>query len=322
MKRIFVSGVGAVSPAGWGVDPLRQALARSVPLPVTTLPRPGGVTSPPIRPVPPPVERPAFLAHPRLRRASTVAQHVVAAALEALGDATARAQCGELRLGVVVTTLTGCVNYSRRFYEEVLGGPSTASPLLFAETVFNAPASHLAAYLNSTGLNYTFVGDDGTYLQGIALAARWLAEDRAEACLVVGAEEMDWVVAEALRPFGRRAIYSAGAGAVCLRPSGPDRVLAELALVTDSFLFSDGRSRALAAGRMFAQLASENSEKPLPDVRAILGEAYNAAAAWQCVMACDALAAGTIPTANIGVVGINQQAIGARFVATTQAPQG
>ncbi len=56
--------------------------------------------------------------------------------------------------------------YSRRFYEEVLRDPATASPLIFPETVFNAPASHLAAFLGTTAINYTLVGDEGTFLAG------------------------------------------------------------------------------------------------------------------------------------------------------------
>ena len=39
-----------------------------------------------------------------------------------------------------------------------------------------------------------------------------------------------------------------------------------------------------------------------------------AAAAWQCVAACDALAEKTFAAASVSLVGSNQQAIGARFV--------
>jgi hypothetical protein len=48
--------------------------------------------------------------------------------------------------------------------------------------------------------------------------------------------------------------------------------------------------------------------------RRVLGEAFTAAAAWQCVLACDALARGDFPAAHVSVVGANQQALGARLV--------
>jgi len=55
--------------------------------------------------------------------------------------------------------------------------PLTASPLLFPETVFAAPASHAAALLGNTPLVHTLLGDPASFVQGLALAAAWL-EDR------------------------------------------------------------------------------------------------------------------------------------------------
>ena len=45
-------------------------------------------------------------------------------------------------------------------------GAQAASPLLFPETVFNAPASHLAAILGITGASYTLVGDGAVGIAG------------------------------------------------------------------------------------------------------------------------------------------------------------
>jgi hypothetical protein len=46
----------------------------------------------------------------------------------------------------------------------------------------------------------------------------------------------------------------------------------------------------------------------------ILGEGLVAAAAWQCVASCDAVAGGRFEAAITSLVGCNQHAIGARFV--------
>jgi hypothetical protein len=46
----------------------------------------------------------------------------------------------------------------------------------------------------------------------------------------------------------------------------------------------------------------------------LLGEAFTASTAWQCIAACDALGRGDFNAANISIVGANEQAIGARFV--------
>src|SRR5262249_8600780 len=106
--------------------------------------------------------------------------------------------------------MSGCVSFSRRFYYETLRDPATASPVIFPETVFNAPSSHLGALLVSQGINYTLVGDPGTFLQGVALAADWLTSGRVEACLVVGAEELDWLIASAFDLFAPEGIVSEG----------------------------------------------------------------------------------------------------------------
>jgi hypothetical protein len=319
---IFVHGFGAVSPAGWGVAALRDALEKNLPIPTQTLVRPGWEKTLQVRSVPPPVSIPVFFAHPRLRRANSIAQYTVAAALEALGGDVAKIQAGELRLGIVVCVMAGSVNYSRRFYEEVLREPALASPLMFPETVFNAPASHLAAFLGSNAASYTLVGDDGTFLQGLALAAQWLADDKMDECVVVGAEETDWIVADALKLFQRDAIHGAGAGAVLLKKNSGG-ALAELSAVTDSFPFTQTQNRIEAARKMRAQL-SESVPDELScggEIKKILGEAFVASAAWQCVVACDNIRRNNFPAANVGVIGANQQAIGARFLACAETIQ-
>jgi hypothetical protein len=280
-----------------------------------------------------------------LRRANAIAQYTVAAALEALSEDASLVQNGSLRLGIIVCVMAGGVAYSRRFYEEVLKDPATASPLVFPETVFNAPASHLAAYLGATGASYTLVGDDSSFLQGLALAADWLVNDQADGCVVVGAEEMDWIVADAMRLFQRDAIHSDGAGALYLRRDDSSNQGMELVNITDAFLFTQNQERAAAAKRMRSQLPAGGDNEVLctgaqghlsrdaaenaawrdwsgarAAVREFLGEAFPATTAWQCVWACDALQRGKFSAANVSIVGSNLQAIGARFVAPTHKP--
>jgi hypothetical protein len=343
MSRIFVCGTGAVSPAGWGVAALHAAVTDEEIIPLQNLARPGLEKPLQVRNAPPPKIRPDFFLHPRLRRASTITQHVVAAALEALGEDAAQVQAGASRLGIIVCTMAGGIAYSRRFYEEVLREPATASPAVFPETVFNAPASHLAAYLGTSEISCTLVGDDGTFLQGLAVAAEWLLDGRVDGVVVVGAEELDWVVAEAMKLFYRDAIHSAGAGAIYLRKEKKTDGCVELAAITDSFLFTQNQNRAAAAQKMRAQLPEENPNEVLClsaqknsmaalvenhawrdwsgsrlGPKAILGEALAASVAWQCVAACEAIRNKKFSAANISVVGVNQQAIGARFLACTK----
>lgn len=315
--KIFVHGTGAVSPAGWSVANLSGAWKENKPLPVQHLQPPGWEKSWPVRNVPLPISRPAFLAHPRLRRATAIAQYTVNAAIEAIGDDLSKIQSGDLRLGIIVCVLSGGINYTRRFFEEVLREPATASPLLFPETVFNSPASHLGAFFESSGINYTLVGDDGTFLQGMTLAADWFADGKTDACVVIGAEENDWVVSHALHLFKRKAIHAAGAGAIYLKNNSSANGI-ELAAVTDSFPFTQKQSRAHALEKVKAQLPLCAPEEWFDGekMKMILGEAFAASAAWQCVLACEAIRRNELRATNVEVIGANQQAIGARFTRT------
>jgi hypothetical protein len=319
------------------VEPLRVVVEQGQPLPVKELARPGWKKPLRVRTVPPPSPRPAFYGHPRFRRSSAISQYAVASALEALGGDLAKVNDGSLRLGIVFCAMSGCVNYSRRFYDEVLRDPATASPLVFPETVFNAPSSHLAALLGTSSINYTLVGDPGTFLQGLVLAAQWLEQGLVDGCLVVGAEEMDWLTADAFRLFTRRVVLAEGAGSLYLCGDGASGSEVELMAVTDSHLFWNRTGRARAAGLTAKQLRSAAAEVlcdgvqdvPLLDEaearawadwsgsrlspKRILGEGLMAATAWQCVLACAARRHDEPGEILVSVVGCNQQSIGARF---------
>ena len=341
MSRIFVAGMGAVSPAGWDVAAMRNALDRGQPLPVQSLARPGwDHRALRVRLVPTPIPRPEFLAHPRLRRSSPISHYAAAAALEATAGLHAQVGDEALRLGIVVCLQTGCVQYTCRFYEETLKNPATASPLFFPETVYAAPTSHVATLLENVVVAYTLVGDSSAYIQGVALASEWLADQRVDACLIIGAEETNWIIPDALRHLDRKAIVAAGAGALCLCRDGTLSSGVELAAITDAHSFTSGRSRPLAAKTMREQLgkcapgellADGLGNNPRTDgaeqvawsdwtgarisPKRIFGEGMMAAAAWQFILACDAVARGQFTAANISLVGANQQALGARVIA-------
>jgi 3-oxoacyl-(acyl-carrier-protein) synthase len=339
MSKIFVAGLGAVSPAGWNVAALRDALDKGEPLPTQTVARPGWEKPLQSRLVPNPPARPKFLTHPRLRRTSPVTHYAAAAALEAVAGLRAHPAAKNFRLGIVVCLQSGCVQYSCRFYDETLKNPATASPMIFPETVYAAPTSHVAALLENVVLAYSLVGDPSAFLQGVALGAQWLEENRVDACLVIGAEETNWIIADALWHLDRPAIAAAGAGALCLCRDPKLSTGVELAAVTDAHTYSARQDRTQAAQAMRVQLGKNSSGELLCDgignspradaaeraawsdwagsrvsPKRILGEGLMAAAAWQCVAACDAVGSGKFSAASVSLVGSNQQAIGARFV--------
>ncbi|MGE3311105.1 MAG: beta-ketoacyl synthase N-terminal-like domain-containing protein [Limisphaerales bacterium] len=324
MSDIVVTGLGAVSPAGWGVEALIDALRKGTALPSTTIQGPKADHPLALRRVPAPETRPGFLAQPRLRRSSPISHFCVAAAAEALGGipSAPSESADTLRLGLVFCTMTGSVVYSRRFYEEVLREPVTASPLLFPETVYNAPASHLAAVLGIRGRVHTEVGDAGCLLKALATAALWLNLGVVDRCLVVASEEADWLVGEGLLLLSRTAVGAEGAAALVLARAGEVRGLARLDTISDAFPYGDQRppDRAIAEARdqLDPTRWFEGGRRPLLvdgiggggrleraerdawrrwtgdrwSVKAVLGEAWTAGAGWQCAAAVAAVAHG------------------------------
>src|SRR5204863_1033265 len=175
---------------------------------------------------------------PRLRRASAISRFAAAAGLEALANAGMKLDPEKAqRIALVFAVSNGGVTYTKRFYRDIVeSGAQAASPLLFPETVFNAPASHLAAILGVTGPNYTVVGDGAVGLLAIKMADDVMMDKSLDYCLVVGTEEVDWLLCDAYRrwrllryappiePFGKQhrgMILSEGAGAIVLAREGP-----------------------------------------------------------------------------------------------------
>lgn len=139
----------------------------------------------------------------RTRRSSAVSHFAVGAGALALRDAKLAAHP---RIGVIVAVSMGGVVYSRRFHNEFIqGGGRNVSPMLFPETVYNAPASHIASVLGLTGLNYTVIGDFCSSTTAIAMALDFLRAGMLDQCLVVATEELDWIVIEGFRRFGLAA---------------------------------------------------------------------------------------------------------------------
>ncbi len=337
MSHLVVRGYGVVSPAGWGMEAFRQVLASMSEVPFKPITRPNSDRSCPGRPVPVPTPRPALLAHPRLRRASAISHFATAAAIEALGGHVTAVQAGSEKLGLILCVTSGCVTYTRRFYDDVIKAPATASPLLFPETVFNAPASHIAAVLGTTSPACTILGDQGTFLNGLGLAADWLASGIVDACLVVGAEELDWLRAYAINLLDPNLVVSEGAGAICLTLSSSPSSGVELGAISDPHLFTQGETRFGAISKARAQLGQLGAGVALCDglqgslktdrdeaavwadwtgprcsPKSLLGEALMASSAWQCLAAIDAVLQGS-PSSVVSVAGCNEQAIMARF---------
>jgi len=273
--------------------------------------------------------------HPRLRRASAISRFAVLAGLDALRDGKLELDdVSAARTALVFAISNGGVIYTRRFFDDIVkSGASAASPLLFPETVFNAPASHLAAILGLTGASYTLVGDGAVGILALKMAEDLMMDPDLDRCLVVGAEETDWLLCDAYRkwrlirseppiePFARPPkgmILSEGAGAVLLTRKGDvvlehihgggnfakqSDVVRQLDVICGSF---PGKNEAVdiliasANGTFIDQAECATAAKHFPaatlyTVKPALGESVAAGGIWQLICAAQALRAQTLP---------------------------
>lgn len=323
--RIRIAGVGAVSPAGWGCASLLDLCVSDACAETSFLER-GDMRSPVMRV--PAAAAGVMARSPRLRRASPIAKFAAAAAIEALGGQEDRS-----KIGIVFCLSNGCVNYSNRFFTEALADPSTASPILFPETVFNAPASHLSAMLGSRAPNDTLIADGAGFFCGIDLAVDWLLRGEVDGVLVVCAEEIDWLSAEGLRLYHHGMVPAEGAAALFLEAGDgdgvdllrlPDPVAYSCVARRDAPIFlrkllapDDDGATLLVDGRtgITSIDAAESSAwidwtGPRWSPRTRIGESMGASAGLQCAAAVAAVAAGHFPGAVVCATGGNQQAGG------------
>ena len=331
--NLSITGSGAVSPAGWGVAAMMNALSAGEQLKPVLLERATSgisIQTPVLRV---PAENATTPKFARLRRASPISKFAAAAVMEALGETRLAAiAAGELRVGVIFTLINGCVNYSNRFFGEVLADPAMASPILFPETVFNAPSSHISAMIGSSSPNDSLIADSSGFFSGIDLAAEWIERGDVDGCLIVASEEIDWLSAEGLCLYSKRYLPAEGAGAIYLEPGdGPVKLLQ----LPDPVSYA-GRSRMAAAREVREQLEVVNHEQallidgragirrydqaetsawsdwtgPRWSPRMILGEAMGASAALQIVAAVEALKSGSFDRVIVTTTGGNQHAAG------------
>jgi hypothetical protein len=226
-----------------------------------------------------------------LRRASPVARYLAAASTEAIGGREFK------RLAVVVSCYTGSVNYSSRFYGEVLEEPGTASPILFPETVFNAPSSHLSALFGSDLVNHTLVGDESAFATALDLAARWLVDGEADAVLVAAGEESDPLTSGALALRQDAPIVGEGAAALVLERSDAAKV--ELSAVSDPITYRQTLRRRDAVAQVIASCQPVFEDRTVD----LFGDCFGATPAIALVGGAATLAPGE--SLHLPIVGKN-----------------
>jgi 3-oxoacyl-(acyl-carrier-protein) synthase len=329
---LAIAGMGWVTPLGNGVDAVWNGLMEGQEARAESVTEQFADRSYSVFRVPT-AALASLPAHPRLRRASLISRFAAAAGLEALQGAGLKADAPTAeRIALVFAVSNGAVIYTKRFYRDIIeAGAQSASPLLFPETVFNAPASHLAAILGITGATYTLVGDGAIGLLAMRMAEDIMLNEAFDYCLVVGAEEVDWLLCDAYRrwrllrlappiePFrqiARGMILSEGAGALLLGRSGPViierahgggyyRKRAEAEKILTKILHQLNQTEidlviSSANGTFIDKAECSVLRRAMPEAlvytaKPALGESVGAAGLWQIIIGAKALSSRKLP---------------------------
>jgi 3-oxoacyl-(acyl-carrier-protein) synthase len=327
---LHIAGAGWVTPLGRGVDDVWNRLSRGDEASAQPISGEGDntysgflVPTKALKDLPP---------HPRLRRVSAISRFAVAAGLDAIAQAKTIAPNVDMeRVALVFAASNGGVVYTKRFYHGIVAsGAQSASPLLFPETVFNAPASHLAAILGINGASYTVVGDGAVGILAIKMAGDLLESESIDFCLVVSAEEADWILCDAYRKWRllkthppietfcdppRGTILSEGAGALLLARDGKVKI----DLIDAGGNFSHQRNAGDIVNRILRNLRDETAcivasangtfvdlaeraailremrRSAVYSPKPALGESVGASAIWQVIVAARALEEKRLP---------------------------
>jgi len=328
---LAIAGMGWVTPLGRGVDSVWERLLHGDEASAVTISEEFGDRPYSVFRVP--ESALTGFAHSRLRRASAISRFATAAALDALDAAGVKIDSQNTeKIALIFAISNGGVIYTKRFYRDIVKeGAQSASPLLFPETVFNAPASHLSAILGITGATYTLLGDGAVGVAAIKMAEDLMANEAIDHCLIVGTEELDWLLCDAYRrwrllraappiePFSKQKrgmILSEGAGAIllareggfaieCTHPGGYftkraeaveilKRILRDLSLREIDLVVSS------ANGTFVDEAECRALKAVIPNAlvytgKPALGESVGAAGLWQIILATQALRSAELP---------------------------
>lgn len=211
---VVVTGIGTIGSYGVGAESLRRALAESAPA-LTAVDVSAGL------------HQPAGARQAALARGLDLSAWVKAAAARRMSGpsklavAAARMAIAEAGLlggdaiwdetGVVLATAFGPADFTERMLRTIHeGGPQSATPFHFMESVANAPAAQIAIECQARGPNVTITQREAGPLIALARAAADVAAGRARRALAGAVEEVTPLLHAMLDRFGALAHAEGG----------------------------------------------------------------------------------------------------------------
>lgn len=200
IKKVFITGLGVVGPFGVGKEGFWKGISegRNFLRPITRYDfnRIGG-------------EVPRFsiseiTGDSRMARLPLISQYALASAVEAVSDAGIRIKdIDQERMGISFGTCRGATAATERICTSIIEkGKKAVDPILFQQTVFNAPASVISIFYGIKGPSFAF--PMGLAAGGFALisAVNQIRNGGIDCVLAIAADELSKVSHEAYGHLG------------------------------------------------------------------------------------------------------------------------
>lgn len=186
MEEMVITGMGALTPFGLGLEPQRKALEAGARALKASQLEDGLFAAEIAAPVK------SFVKRKGLAPLSRAAQLTVAAVQSLLAEregSTSEEEIAEYAL--VVGTAFGNLESKTRFHLDALrDGPELVSPMVFPNTIINSLAGHAAILFRIRGPNSTVTSGRRSGLEALLRAASLLRAERAPRAIVAACDEV------------------------------------------------------------------------------------------------------------------------------------
>lgn len=215
MTRVPITGIGVVAPGAIGIEAFRNLLSSSK----TAIGDIDRFDTSGLRAHKAALIRDFkardFIAPMKMRRMNNLSRYAVSAAKMAIDDAAAPLG---MDTGVAVGSAFGPVQTSVDYMQEyVEKGAALAPPQLFAESVANAPGSHVAIEWSLRGFNVTMTQRESSVLAAAMYAATQIVKGTVSGAVIGGVDEVNEMLFSVLDRVGALA-HSNGAAEEASRP--------------------------------------------------------------------------------------------------------
>ncbi|MFO0793633.1 MAG: beta-ketoacyl synthase N-terminal-like domain-containing protein [Candidatus Brocadiaceae bacterium] len=156
-----------------------------------------------------------YFPHGKFRRAAEISKYTIVAIKLAMDDANASA-LDRKKTGIIAGLTLGALNYTQSYHKLLITeGVASASPILFSDSLLNAPAGNASLSFGVNGPVHTLIGGKTTAAKSIMLASQIIALRTIDKAIVVSAEELNELLCLTYLRLGLDTL-SEGAGALVL----------------------------------------------------------------------------------------------------------